>query len=76
MKPPPQVSVPKEDTPAKSQISKKSHANLGATLITIGALSFVLPLIGFQFSILAFFGEAAPLVAIIMIVIGLILLKF
>ena len=46
---------------------------LGLLMIVMGALSFLLPLVGMQFQIFALFGEAANAVALLAIGAGIVL---
>jgi hypothetical protein len=46
----------------------------GIILLIFGIGSFVLPMMGMQFRLLSIFGEAAPIVGIILAVVGALLL--
>lgn len=46
----------------------------GVWVLILGLGSFILPMFGFQFRILSIFGDAAPLVGIILTILGIVLL--
>ena len=53
----------------------KNLRGLGIGLLLIGILSFVLPLVGLQFRIINVFGPgSAPIVGVILAVIGIVLI--
>lgn len=48
--------------------------NTAIFLLVLGVGAFVLPMMGLQFKILSIFGEATPMVAGVMAVVGVIML--
>ena len=49
-------------------------ARFGVMLLILGIGSFILPLFGMQFRLLAIFGDAQPIVALVMAALGGVLL--
>lgn len=46
---------------------------LGCFLFILGAGSFILPLFGLQFKLLMLFGDATPIVGVVLALVGLVL---
>lgn len=51
-----------------------SQKGIGAMLVFLGIGAFVLPLFGFQFRIIAIFGDYSWLVSLVAVVIGVLLI--
>jgi hypothetical protein len=45
----------------------------GVTFIVLGAGSFILPMMGVQFRLISLFGEAAPVVGVVLLALGVLM---